>query len=131
MSIIKQKLKLMNHNISNVTMNTVTPHFSTGKKIEKSVEKKINIYIIIWEKLLIDPLTTNWAIYSDSLILRLLGKRKCSYKNNRKELQNSVSHLATQSFWNQLMQELTNKTACNKAQISPVEKDTFFWVRKV
>ena len=41
---------------------------------------------------------------------------KCSYKNNRKELQNSVCHLATASCWHQLVQELTK---------FPVLKPTF------
>ena len=51
--------------------------------------------------------------------LTLLGKGKNSYKNNRKDLLNSVFQLVTQSFWQQLVQELIAKLhVLNKVHIS-------------
>ena len=43
--------------------------FPRAKSIKENVEKKINIDVINWEKLFHDPLTTNNAIYPESLII--------------------------------------------------------------
>lgn len=52
----------------------------------------------------------------------LLGKRKCSCKNNRKDLQNSVCQLRTQNRWHQFVQELITKL--------PALDRTFFLEKK-
>ena len=56
--------------------------------------------------------------------LSMMKNRKCSYKNNRKELQNSVCHLRTESYWNQLVQE-HKKSSCTTVHISPKGKVKF------
>ena len=49
------------------------PTFFHQEKLKKNIDEKINIYTINWEKLLIDPQTTNCAIYPDSVF----SKKMC------------------------------------------------------
>ena len=50
-------------------------------------------------------------------ILSLLEERKCSYKNNRKKLQNSVCQLGTQGCWHKLVQKLISKLPVLKRSV--------------
>ena len=65
----------MNHDISNVG---VTPHFSTGQYLLENIFRKDKYLLTqsIEKSFLIDTLTTNNAIYYDTLALLLvLGKQ--------------------------------------------------------